>query len=1200
MKVLLQLQKQQFDKGMRDVQTSISNLGRTVKSVAGMIVGGLGLASLVNQFKDTATQLSIVKNTLENVSNGFKEYSENMEFIKRISKDYGQDMLALTNGYAKFTAAAKTSNLSLEQQRTIFEALTRAAGAYHMSADQTSNVMLAVEQMISKGKVTMEELRRQLGNNLPGAFNRMAEAWAMAQNKAQVSTAELETAMRAGKVLADEVLPHFAQVLNATTEAANFDSLQSSLNRFRNAWVDFVDHSGFEKVFKGLVDIGTKSLDNLSSKSISFARLVATTVGAVIGYNLPKAWVKLKEEGQRNLSPTTKYILKLNDNLEKTESQITRTAKQLELLQGGKVKGKKIVVGGITREDMKLIDDLSKKEKGILRDLTKQGEMASWKMERTEAETFLIAKKNRLEKEYLDLQKESTVFSKAQKKEAQSVVPVLEGAKSTLKAVGSAIAGIAVNMAAAFAVTLIINWIAKLIEAGKEMRRFKNLTEESEESIKNATAETEKQISSAKELLKIAQDTEKSDEMRNAAADKFKKLLGDQKLTIDEIKTGSDNVTSSLDNWEKSIRRAAMQAAIFSRIEKLSTEMVDKQVELEKEKAKPQTERLGGTLGMTSFMGVGKEVPTKAAQNVERLTREIAALDAEIERYHDIAKKEGYINPFENASDTDKAKAIQDILDGYSQSVAALDERLKRSDISSKKHDRDLNKLSTDTMNSIQKYEGWEDIVESLGKEYEKLIEKIKQTAGGGSGKKTPIEQLKEDLDDFIKEKNALDNTLQAGKMTGEEYADAMEKLVNKFRDNIYGMDDLQGKLKILGQKYIDAVKVFDQAFSDVKMFDDIDKQTAQWDKEFEQIVSSLEKNDKKLQDAWEKINDIIFGDKAERRKKEPGIFAYKDGLHNTLNGMARDAEGVLRDLEKQERDLREALSEVGEDALPYMLAALDELNEKLKIARNEFTGLRTAADFAEATADIEALKKALREEGWSAWSDGIVGGAQNIVSAMQTLDELADGGLFDEEFLEGVSKVLQVFEALNSIVETINNSFKLFNSIIKTTTQLEEAQAAQAAAMGQAKSSALAAETVAEQVSAAATQGAEATKKAAIESTTSALAKQAIVGGAASQSALPVVGPALAAAAVAMLTGLLVSSMQKFAGGGFVKGGSRTGDHTLIRANQGELVLNAGQQRNLWDILNGKGGMGGKVEFELRGDRLLGAINNYQSKRRG
>ena len=86
MKVLLQLQKKQFDQGISQVKTSLAGLGRTIKNFSGMLLGGLGLSALLGQFKQASTEMSVAKATLENVSKGFKEYSENMAFLKNISK----------------------------------------------------------------------------------------------------------------------------------------------------------------------------------------------------------------------------------------------------------------------------------------------------------------------------------------------------------------------------------------------------------------------------------------------------------------------------------------------------------------------------------------------------------------------------------------------------------------------------------------------------------------------------------------------------------------------------------------------------------------------------------------------------------------------------------------------------------------------------------------------------------------------------------------------------------------------------------------------------------------------------------------------------------------------------------------------------------------------------------------------------------
>ena len=90
---------------------------------------------------------------------------------------------------------------------------------------------------------------------------------------------------------------------------------------------------------------------------------------------------------------------------------------------------------------------------------------------------------------------------------------------------------------------------------------------------------------------------------------------------------------------------------------------------------------------------------------------------------------------------------------------------------------------------------------------------------------------------------------------------------------------------------------------------------------------------------------------------------------------------------------------------------------------------------------------------------------------------------------------------------------------------------------------------------------------------------------------------------AIATVVGAIAAvfaSLPKFAGGGIVKGGSSVGDKNLIRVNSGEMILNKGQQSTLFNLLDGKGsaGSGGNVTFELRGDKLIGVIENTKKKR--
>ena len=121
-----------------------------------------------------------------------------------------------------------------------------------------------------------------------------------------------------------------------------------------------------------------------------------------------------------------------------------------------------------------------------------------------------------------------------------------------------------------------------------------------------------------------------------------------------------------------------------------------------------------------------------------------------------------------------------------------------------------------------------------------------------------------------------------------------------------------------------------------------------------------------------------------------------------------------------------------------------------------------------------------------------------------------------------------------------------------------------------------------------------------ALTSLTTALTAKAAAESAGSAAAVPVVGWINAIAAITAITAAM-ASIPKFANGGIIAGNSTIGDYNLARVNSGEMILNNRQQKNLFNLLDGKGGTsvnaGGEVKLRIEGRDLVGVLNSQTSK---
>lgn len=157
--------------------------------------------------------------------------SGELDYLARQASRLGISFDVLSRQYSKFTVAASAANFESEATRKIFLSVAEAGRVNKLSLEEMSGIFLALEQMISKGKVTSEELRRQLGDRLPGAFNIMADALG-------VTTAELDAMMKAGEVFSDQTtILKFADQLDKRFGSQLSEALKSTtteLGKFQN------------------------------------------------------------------------------------------------------------------------------------------------------------------------------------------------------------------------------------------------------------------------------------------------------------------------------------------------------------------------------------------------------------------------------------------------------------------------------------------------------------------------------------------------------------------------------------------------------------------------------------------------------------------------------------------------------------------------------------------------------------------------------------------------------------------------------------------------------------------------------------------------------------------------------------------------------------------------------------------------------
>lgn len=553
---------------------------------------------------------------------------------------------------------------------------------------------------------------------------------------------------------------------------------------------------------------------------------------------------------------------------------------------------------------------------------------------------------------------------------------------------------------------------------------------------------------------------------------------------------------------------------------------------------------------------------------------------------------------------------FNDIIQDYIDDSKKVEEQYKNGILTQQQYAKALSDVELEALKAIGG-------VADLDKMLNGLPESSKQAGNSLAGMLKDFNQkaVENILLDFDQKRAELNTSYENGPKDAESlktYNDAMDDLAASTTDELNKIKDLNDIVDKLNPRLKDLYDLLDFA------------RTAKRDTNITQQSRNLDENTKtdvkepELKVKLSKDDKSVEGLKqALQRELDKEHFdlnfdiANDETLLDNVNARIKDVDGNIKYLEEQLRKF-----EAGEDndidfVKDEAVKKLEELKAQLILLMKLSKDLQTKLDISKIILETDKSIDNLTDKA----IDSISSLSSAFDKLKDSVKDIAEAFDLDVEF-EGLEKgitvvnaIIQAIESLKTIMETFQAFQKMVNDRqIRQNAEVALSNAAVAASEG-IKASAVATGATVNAVETATSEASTAANKKRAKSNLMVATTETVKAGASGSAAaaegaesvakIPYIGAALAVAAAAAIAGALVAAFSKikgFAHGGIIPGTKWSGDQNLIRADSGEMMLTRGNQATLWRaIQSGNFGGGGKVEFVIKGDQLVGALANHR-----
>lgn len=1176
--IALNLLTQNFKKGVNEVKSSFAALKSQVLTFAAALGAiDLGFNGIVSRMIETAKETNRVTTALKNVSGSSAQYASNQNYLLGLAKKYGVEINNLTASYSQFTASAQISGMSMENQRKIFEAVSRATVAFGMSADDSKGVFLALSQMMSKGKISAEELRQQMGERLPVALQAMAKA-------AGTSVAGLDKLLQEGKLMSADVLPKFADALNEMIPKVDTNNLETSLNTLKNTFTQMTTSLDVQGKYKTVID----GLNTLLQSGMEHMRtIVFGLLGLILSRTIIAAQGVYKAWGKS-------YDQQIAA-AQRANAAVTTAATQRQLAES-MLQAKQRAEAAATARYQALqatgtAMQQAKAQTQMLR-ATQQRIAAERALERAKA-----AEVNALNtQQAMNATKVATMATSGWARAGNVII-------AGLGKIGTAIKGIFSATWITALLTAVGAFIGRLYEGITLAGNLSKKLQEAKNQIA-AAGNDDSAIINLKAQYSIAQDIHENINKRKAALQNINKQLGTN-FAIDQstLRINGD-INSAINKRIALLKRAAMaqvaaQGIAQAQMDKDAAANDIRAINDRQKSPKGLWDRgvnafnsmLGG---IDATFGTKTSDMARANERWRNANQRQAYYENVLRQNVDALTAVGQLNSGgtppasgggsggSRGAASQEQTPLQQARESYYKSLNQLDAKYQVEGMTHDEYQKELTDLQRNTLQEILASKDKAAITSAFAANLKKNIVSTDPHA----------KELANAQDEYTKAITKLAKDKAGGSIDEKAYNEASRKAAASLNDRVLAIQNAIEQEKV-EKDYASKIGSLNQQFSSGLISQqDYNEEIAAAALEAAKTVAGFQNLNSANEDFIKQMKEVAQANAlANLRTQIHGLDNKQKPRDTTFDYKKTDTEKIQEELDRN-KDYVDQFNTMLEQAKLKVTDLSQDLQTKLNSAMSNVTSLDKALKIAEVKADIKDLQAQLNEKSWSGIKD-MMSGIDQVQSSISTMVNT-----INSVDASGWEKFMSVWNAMTTTIDQVSSIIKMFQQWTEVTQKLGRAKQIEAA---------IDTTTSAQKVSNAVTSATAAVAASAVES---GAAKKNVANNAAEAASeqgksaakkfpFPWGLVAIGAAIAGVLA--LFKVLHVFKNGGIVSGGPTSGDKILARVNAGEMILNPLQQSKLFNMINeGDNGVSGsnlKVglgEGRVRGSDIYLSLKNY------